>query len=579
MGNVKEEAAGAEARNHVRRDVAIIIVFALVVMGPQFLTRGLWAPDEPRYMEVAREMTATGDYLVPHLNGLPYPDKPPLWFWLAAALYKVGAGFNSGRLVAACASLGTLLLVYLLGRRMIPGAGALLAALITGTTLLFFGLSKAAIIDPLFGFLTTAAFAGAWFALREEKSSRAGWLTFYAACALAVLTKGPVGIAVPAVAVLAYAIFNRKHISAGGWIHAAGAALFLVIVAAWLIPAAIRGGEAYTRNILFGQQAYYTVNVTSHAQSPVFYFELLPAVLYPWIFFAVLAIAQGFKDWRTKGDRDAAFLVFWFFGVLVFFTVIPAKRERYLLPFVPAMGLLCARYFALAVRNGFPWPRLQRIVVHITAASFALTALACAALPLLARQLAPQIHADDPSALAMVSALMSREGAVVALAAAGALFSITVLMAWTRRRQPFSHKFVVMIVLGILALSPVIDTFVFFTLDPVKSDRQFVEEAAPYIRAADKSFLYIKHFDGVVNLYSGIAPIPVMRPDNERLREEELVREMKSPEKIAVIGQAKALRPMFDKLPPSVNVAVEEPIGPDGFILIRNWTDEGAAQP
>jgi len=73
---------------------------AAAVLVPSLFSRDLWPPDEPRYMEVAREMAVSGDYLVPELGGDTYVDKPPLFFWAAAGLYKLGAGFNAGRVVA-----------------------------------------------------------------------------------------------------------------------------------------------------------------------------------------------------------------------------------------------------------------------------------------------------------------------------------------------------------------------------------------------------------------------------------------------------------------------------------------------
>ncbi|MFH1730419.1 MAG: glycosyltransferase family 39 protein, partial [Planctomycetota bacterium] len=115
------------------RDAALIVALAAVMLFPSWPFRDLWTPDEPRYMEVAREMVLTGDYLVPHLNGETYPDKPPVFFWLAAGFYKLGFGYNSGRLVAALAAIGTLLVVLAFARRTMPRPGPLISALATLT--------------------------------------------------------------------------------------------------------------------------------------------------------------------------------------------------------------------------------------------------------------------------------------------------------------------------------------------------------------------------------------------------------------------------------------------------------------
>ena len=75
-----------EAPAHAWRDVAAILALLVLVAVPQWFTRDLWNPDEPRYTEIAREMVELGDYAVAHLNGEVYPDKPALFFWMSAGL-------------------------------------------------------------------------------------------------------------------------------------------------------------------------------------------------------------------------------------------------------------------------------------------------------------------------------------------------------------------------------------------------------------------------------------------------------------------------------------------------------------
>jgi len=130
------------------RDVAIILGASAVVLVPSLFTRDPWTPDEARCVEVAREMTVTGRYLVPRLNGELYPDKPPLVFWASAALYPLGFGLNAGRVVALLATAGTLLLTYRIGQRLYGREVGLLAALMALTSGLFFYISGLGVLDP-----------------------------------------------------------------------------------------------------------------------------------------------------------------------------------------------------------------------------------------------------------------------------------------------------------------------------------------------------------------------------------------------------------------------------------------------
>ncbi len=124
-----------------------LLLLAALFLLPSLATRDLWNPDEPRYMEVAREMVLLDDYLVPHLNGGIYSEKPPFFFWGAALLWKLGLGVNSGRVLSALFCLGTAWCVYLFTRRFLPGTPPLMASLAALSTLMLaYGLA-AGVID------------------------------------------------------------------------------------------------------------------------------------------------------------------------------------------------------------------------------------------------------------------------------------------------------------------------------------------------------------------------------------------------------------------------------------------------
>lgn len=211
-------------RRATARDVGLILVLLAAALAPSMFTRDLWNPDEPRYMEVGREMVVLNDYLVPHLDNYLYAEKPPLFFWLAAGLYKLGFGVNAGRVAAALATLGTVLLTYFLGRRFLPRPGPLAAALTTLTCLIFMMTSKAGVIDPVVTFWVVLAIYLGVRALDEQE--RRGWLCWlgaYAAAGLGVLTKGPVALATPLLVLLAYAVAMGDRRRRGDLLPALGA--------------------------------------------------------------------------------------------------------------------------------------------------------------------------------------------------------------------------------------------------------------------------------------------------------------------------------------------------------------------
>lgn len=401
----------ASAEGGAFRDVILITIVAALLFLPSLAMRDLWNPDEPRYMEVAREMVLLDDYLVPHLNGELYPDKPPMFFWLAAALYRAGLGHNSGRIVALLASLGTVLLTYATARRLLSRQGGLFAAMTTLTATLFLFTSKMGVIDPLLACFTTASICAGLRGMDPgERHGRAWWLSAYVTAALAVLTKGPVGAIVPAIVLAACGFARDGRIRKGGWTHAAGAVLFLGIIAAWLLPALSRGGEEYTQNILFQQTASRMWRSYSHRNAVYYYFLSSPWIFLPWSLFFAAAVWSAVRAWRRSRESAARAGLAWLGVIFLFFTLISGKRVGYLMPAMPAFGLLMGRYFALAVRGKLLWPRTHKVFARITLGLFGVGFLATMAATAAAGKICQVIYPGEAVLEQVVGAFRCHSG-------------------------------------------------------------------------------------------------------------------------------------------------------------------------
>ena len=302
----------------------LLVALGLLLFVPSLGLRDLWNPDEPRYAEVAREMRETGVYLVPHLNGEAYAEKPPLFFWLSAAL-QGPAGFMAGRIVAAVAAIGAMLLTFLLARLWFPARTALLAACVLATTELFGWLGHFGGLDIPLTFCTTLAVYGV---CRGGRATALFWIGM----GLGVLTKGPVALMIPVLAAIA--------LRPPGWRHAVwGVPLTLAMIAAWLIPACVAGGAEYTDTILFKQNLGRLQGSWSHQRPWWYYFQYVAVGFFPWVLFVPGAVSW---TWR-KGEKDRGLLLWFLLGFLAF-SIISGKRERYLLPLFPPLAILVARY-------------------------------------------------------------------------------------------------------------------------------------------------------------------------------------------------------------------------------------------
>lgn len=303
----------------------------------------LWAPDEPRYAQVAREMQQSGDYILLRLNGDKYPDKPPLYFWLVILASRLTGGINevSARLPSALAGVGVVLATFAIGRRMFGVRAAFLAGLVLISSVFFLDNARSVHMDlplTLIVLLMLFVFYHAW-----ERGGAEWWTwpLFFFLGALGVMMKGPVGFLLPMLACLLFSLLRRDwrawHLSA-----VPGAALFLAIIAAWMLLLWQRGGDEHLRETLFGQNIGRAVGEVSHDQPFHYFLWIFPAIFMPWSLLFILALAAAFaRAWgRETVSGNLLFAAVWFAVVFVFFSASVSKRSLYMLPLFPAAAML-----------------------------------------------------------------------------------------------------------------------------------------------------------------------------------------------------------------------------------------------
>ncbi|HEY2825336.1 MAG TPA: glycosyltransferase family 39 protein [Gemmatimonadales bacterium] len=307
----------------------------------------LLEPDEGRNAEVAREMAASGDFVVPHLDGLPYPDKPVLYFAAAAlSIRAFGATALAARLPALVATLLTLVLIAVFARRRYGDRGGWIAVIVAGTAPLTIAFAHTVIFDSMLALFVTAAVLG--FALSAEASERSGpnawlWSTgAWGAIGLGILTKGPIAIALPLLVVLPWAVW-RKRVRAV--LDPVGILLATAIVAPWVL-AMSRRVPGFIHYALATETLERLTTPALARTGPIWYF--LPIILAGALPWSLVLLAGSRKTWATlkARDTDAALLVAWVLIPLVFFSLSQSKRPQYLVPLMPAVGLLVAHLWS-----------------------------------------------------------------------------------------------------------------------------------------------------------------------------------------------------------------------------------------
>ena len=340
----------------------IVVALALAAFLP-FLgqTRDV-AAREIRHAEIAREMAVSGDFVVPTLLGREYDDKPPVLYATVALLYRLDGGYSLAlaRLPSVAAAVFGAIAVYDLALLLGGSATALLAALGTLAMVGYQHMARTALPDML---QTAAILAACLAAGRAMRARRAAWrLTLFtlagAMAGVALVTKGPLGIAVPVLFVGFASLLDRPRLSPPSLAECCAAGLGVcAATACWAVPAYLHDHGGYLRRVV--QQRDLTWHPDDVTRPFYWYLSVLPQGLLP-ITLLVPWLARGV---RRRGWSAALALSLAIFALLA---IAPKKRTHYLLPLYPFAALAAAEA-VVAAKN----PRLRHAATALVATGLA----------------------------------------------------------------------------------------------------------------------------------------------------------------------------------------------------------------
>lgn len=370
--------------------------------------------DDARYAEVPRAMAASGDWIMPSLNAMPYVEKPPLWYWLGAASIKAfGASEAAARLPMFLLALLGAGGVFWLGSWLYSPSVGRAAALAVSTSTLWLFLAHNLTLDmPVSVFLlwTTA------FILRVlEKPEDAPWAApaAWLAAALAFLSKGLISVLFPVFWTVALAgLFSQWRRPALKLLSPVGMLLAAAVAAPWFFAVQAKRPDFF--HTFFIEQHFQRYLTPKYARGAPwwFYLALLPGGLLPWTAPCLAGLWNAVR--RPFADPRATALALWLFGVIAFFTTSHSKLATYCLPVFPHAALLVAA----VLENGLPdWSRkLSRFLGILLALGAVVAALLWARAPHLSR-LPPGADAALIGRLAAIAvALLASLGAAQLLA-------------------------------------------------------------------------------------------------------------------------------------------------------------------
>jgi 4-amino-4-deoxy-L-arabinose transferase-like glycosyltransferase len=316
---------------------------------------GLIGADEPRYAQVAREMLARHNWVTPTLGGIPWLEKPPLYYWQAMVGYRLfGVSDWAARLPSAFDAFLLVLAVYWFLRRFRPGL-ELDGALILATTAGIAGFARAASTDmPLTAIFSIATLAWyAWFESGEKKYLAA----FYAFLGLAMLAKGPVAPVLAVAVILIFAALQRNARIVYKTLWIPGILLGCAVALPWYVLVQLRNPQFFHEFIVEHNLARFGTNLYHHPEPFWYYVPVTLLGWVPWSILAIAALVAAVRQLRNPaGDTLRSFLLIWIGMIVIFFSISQSKLPGYVLPAIPAGAILVAeftrtKFFATKITN------------------------------------------------------------------------------------------------------------------------------------------------------------------------------------------------------------------------------------
>lgn len=330
--------------------VILIVFLALFFFFHKLGKVSLFDVDEAVFAEATREMMETGDWLTPQYNYTNRYDKPILFYWLMAIAYKAfGVGELQARFMSAL--FGTILVITLFyfTKKVGGRTWGLLTSLIAATSLEVIVYSRSAVTDMTLTFFITMSLLCFYIGFSRNK---AWYIGLYIFAAFAVLTKGPIGVVIPALTLITFTIITgtlKRTLKEMKLLS--GIILFIIIAVPWYALEIRANGWEYINAFFIKHNLNRYTGVISSHEGPIYYF--LPVIIlgfFPWSPFLPYAIFR-FTPWRIKnitlalGQQLFLFASVWFIVTFIFFSLSRTKLPNYILPLFPALAIMAGRYW------------------------------------------------------------------------------------------------------------------------------------------------------------------------------------------------------------------------------------------
>ncbi len=318
-----------------------VFVFCAVCLLPMMAMRDFTPSNELRYLSIADEAIANGHLFAFYNHGIPYADKPPLYFWIVM-LCRLLFGHHSCLALSMFSLIPAFAIVGIMDRWVMKGKSAMNRMSVAGMTLtcvMFLGTMVVLRMDMLMCLFIVLALWTFYRMYTGEGSRRQDSLTLPLWIFLALFTKGPVGLLMPPLAIAVFLAVKRdwkgfrKYLGLKTW------GIIAVLSAVWLTCVWLEGGLEYINNLLFKQTVGRAVNAFTHARPFWFYLVTILWCLAPYTLLLIGSFMASLLPVRKAGAEKVSDLEILFLCTIIstaaMLSSFSSKLPIYLVPVLP----------------------------------------------------------------------------------------------------------------------------------------------------------------------------------------------------------------------------------------------------
>jgi len=330
------------------RSWLVLLIFTLALLILSVMGLDLSGRDSPRVAGIAREMAVTSDYLIPRLNGENFLEYPSLGYWpiaLTLSMSKNPPDFLAFLPIVFLGT-GTVLITYLIGKKLAGEQIGLMAGFILATMSSFITYHRHFRVDPALLFFVTLSLYGFISGYQESRKRFLFSALFYLAMAGAFLSKGIVGMAIPAATVAVFLITRKDFKTIGKLLSNPALLFFFLPIFLWVGSVWCLEGLDIFKEIIRQSIWRFSSSSADHAKS--FYYYFIPALTAPLPWTILLLVLIWYR-WRPAPLREPLphgsllrFSLVWLLTGLIGLSLASAKRPLYLGPLYPSFALLAA---------------------------------------------------------------------------------------------------------------------------------------------------------------------------------------------------------------------------------------------